>query len=156
MALKGFGQNYNPGSLNSWLNGHGGYVSGDLFVWASINTLGLTFKGFISNSDIKKNVEAGNVVIINVRNGGHWVLATGYIGDSTVVVNDPGFNVNSYDLSQVVNGNTGLYTVNRIPNFLNNWILSVQDFVAGLSGQEKTVDMPPVSVPHESGNIRQE
>lgn len=43
MALSGTGHSYNPGTLNQWLKGHGGYVSGDLFVWASINSLGLTF-----------------------------------------------------------------------------------------------------------------
>ena len=53
MALKGVGQNYDPSSLNTWLKGHGGYVSGDLFVWASINSLGVTFLGKVSKSQIK-------------------------------------------------------------------------------------------------------
>jgi hypothetical protein len=155
MALKGFGQDFNPKTLNSWLINNRGYVSGDLFVWASINTFGLTFRGFISNSAIKKNIDDGNVVIINVRNGGHWVLVTGYSGSSTLSVNDAGFSISSYDLNQVVDGNTGVYTVNRIPNFLNNWILSVGDFISGLTGAEKTNEIPPVRVAHEVGNIRQ-
>lgn len=154
MSLKGFGQDFNPKTLNIWLTNNGGYVSGDLFVWASINRFGLTFKGFISNSRIKENIDAGNVVIMNVRNGGHWVLATGYSGSSTILVNDAGFSVSSYELSQVVDGNTGLYTVNKIPNFLNNWILSVQSFISGLTGAEKTNDVPPISIPHEIENIR--
>lgn len=153
MALKGFGQDFNPKTLNIWLTNNKGYVSGDLFVWASINTFGLTFKGFISNAAIKKNIDDGNVVIINVRNGGHWVLVNGYSG-SSLLVNDAGYSVSSYDLSQVVDGNTGVYTVNKIPNFLNNWILSVQDFVAGLIGTEKSNDVPPVRVSHEVGIIR--
>lgn len=53
MALNAIGQNYNPSSLNTWLKGHGGYVSGDLFVWASINSLGVTFVGKVSKSQIK-------------------------------------------------------------------------------------------------------
>lgn len=43
MALTGIGHNYNPSTLNQWLKSHGGYVSGDLFVWHSINSLGLLF-----------------------------------------------------------------------------------------------------------------
>jgi hypothetical protein len=53
MALNAIGQNYNPSSLNTWLKGHGGYVNGDLFVWASINSLGVTFLGKVSRSQIK-------------------------------------------------------------------------------------------------------
>jgi hypothetical protein len=43
----------NPGSLNSWLTSHGGYVSGDLFVWASVNPLGLIFYNFVDPVNIK-------------------------------------------------------------------------------------------------------
>ena len=52
MALTGIDNSYNPSSLNTWLNGHGGYVSGDLFVWASINPLGVKFIGFINRAAI--------------------------------------------------------------------------------------------------------
>lgn len=45
MGLAGIGKNYNPGTLNTWLNGHGGYVSGDLLVWGSVTSLGLSFQG---------------------------------------------------------------------------------------------------------------
>jgi hypothetical protein len=67
---------------------------------------------------------------MNVHNGGHWVLATGYSGNS-INVNDPGYTTASYDLSQVVNGNTGLYTVNRMPSFVNSWLLTVENLVFG-------------------------
>lgn len=50
MALKGTGHNFNPSTLNSWLKSHGGYASGDLFVWGSVNSLGLKFEGKVSNS----------------------------------------------------------------------------------------------------------
>ena len=43
MGLSGVGSNYNPGTLNQWLKGHGGYVSGDLIVWGSVAPLGPTF-----------------------------------------------------------------------------------------------------------------
>lgn len=50
MALSAIGQNYNPSSINKWLKGHGGYVSGDGFVWASVNQLGMEFEGKVANS----------------------------------------------------------------------------------------------------------
>ena len=103
MALAGTGQNYNPKTLNQWLKGHGGYVSGDLFVFASINPLGLTFEGKVGNSQIKAKLDQGRVVICNVHNGGHWVLAHSYSGDN-IKVNDPGYSTSSYTLSQIVNG----------------------------------------------------
>ena len=52
MALSAVGSSQTPSTLNTWLKGHGGYVSQDLFVWASINPLGVRFAGFISNSAI--------------------------------------------------------------------------------------------------------
>lgn len=117
MALKGIGFDTNPSKLNAWLTQNGGYISGDLFVWASVNSLGLTFtgkrrltSGKVGNSQIKSNLDAGRVVVCNVHNGGHWVLAYGYSGDN-ILVNDPGYQVTSYTLSQIVDGNNGIYTV---------------------------------------------
>jgi ABC-type bacteriocin/lantibiotic exporter with double-glycine peptidase domain len=125
MALAGTGHSYNPKTLNQWLKSNGGYVSGDLFVWASINKLGLTFKGFVANSAIKSNIDAGNVVIVNVHSGHHWVLAHSYNGDS-IQVNDPGYSTTAYTLGEIVNGNTGVYSVNKMPDFLNNLYYSAE------------------------------
>lgn len=108
MGLSGVGHAYNPSTLNAWLKTHGGYVSGDLFVWASINSIGLTFEGKVANSQIKAKLDAGKVVVCNVHNGGHWVLATGYSGDN-ILVNDPGYSTTSYTLSQIVDGQNGVY-----------------------------------------------
>jgi len=124
MALTGTGQNHNPSTLNKWLISNGGYASGNLFVWASINKFGLTFQGFVSNSNIKANLDKNNIVILNVHNGGHWVLATGYSGDS-IRVNDPGYATTSYSLGEIVNGNTGVYSVTKMPLFMHNWLLSI-------------------------------
>ena len=49
----------------------------------------------------------GKIVILNVHNGGHWVLATGHSG-SSFTVNDPGYNTGSYTYSQIVRA--GIYT----------------------------------------------
>jgi ABC-type bacteriocin/lantibiotic exporter with double-glycine peptidase domain len=114
MALKGTGHDFNPSSLNAWLKSHGGYVSGDLFVWSAINSLGLNFQGKFANSQIKAKLDQGYVVICNVHNGGHWVLAYGYNGDN-ILVNDPGYSTTSYTLSQIVEGQNGVYSVTSSP-----------------------------------------
>lgn len=98
MALSGCGKSYNPGTLNTWLKGHGGYVSGDLFVWGSVNSLGLSYIGKVANSNIQAELNKNSIVILNVHNGGHWVLATSMSG-STIQVNDPGYSTTSYTLS---------------------------------------------------------
>jgi ABC-type bacteriocin/lantibiotic exporter with double-glycine peptidase domain len=155
MALTGIGKSYNPSTLNSWLIGNGGYVSDNLYVWAAVNRLGMTFQGFINNNAITSHLDNGYIVIMNVHNGGHWVLATGYSGD-TIRVNDPGYATSAYTLAQVVNGNTGVYTVNKMPDFLNNWILSVEEFIYYVLGKEEKAVYPPIEINHEVGNIRQE
>mmetsp|Transcript_64209 Transcript_64209/g.89245 ORF Transcript_64209/g.89245 Transcript_64209/m.89245 type:complete len:130 (+) Transcript_64209:180-569(+) len=101
------GSSANPATLNSWLTKNGGYVQRDLFVWASVNKLGLNFAGFVSKSNIKSAFDSGKNLILNVRNGGHWVLMNGYSGN-TLMVNDPGFSKTSYDISEV--SNVGSYS----------------------------------------------
>ena len=111
MALAGIGKtNYNPSTLNTWLKANSGYVQQDLFVWASVNPLGMAFTGFISNADISKKLSEGGIVLLNVHNGGHWVLATGMSGN-TIYVNDPGYSTTSYSTSEIVEGNTGTYRI---------------------------------------------
>jgi phage-related tail fiber protein len=99
----------NPGQLNQWLINHGGYADGDLIIWASVNALGsMTFynryvgAGSLDLSDLAHYVAEGHPVILNVRGGSHWVLAT-HVSGSTVSVNDPGFNQNSYEYSEASN-----------------------------------------------------
>jgi len=112
MALTGTGHNYNPSTLNAWLKANKGYTNKDDFVWASINTFGLTFEGKIPNSLIRLNLDVGYVFIINVKKGAHWVLATSY-NQNTIYVKDSLYNVESYDISEVVSGNSGVY---KVPN----------------------------------------
>ena len=130
MALAGTGKSYDPSSLNKWLKGHGGYVSGDGYVWGSVNSIGLNYAGKVANSNIASSLDAGKVVILNVHNGGHWVLAHSMSG-STIQVNDPGFPTTSYSLSEIVANNSGLYHVGN--GFL---VVSIQDleFVLNVNG----------------------
>ena len=140
MALLGVGHNYNPGTLNTWLKANGGYVSGDLFVWTAINKIGLTYHGKIANTEIKHHLDSGNVVILNVHNGGHWVLAHGYSGDN-ILVNDPGYSTSSYSLSQIVNGQTAVYTLNKLPSFWNNILLSAKETINTMMGVEEKIEV---------------
>ncbi len=106
MALSGCGKSYTPDTLNTWLKGHGGYVSGDLFVWGSVKPLGLAYEGKIANNEISAALGRNEIVILNVHNGAHWVLATSMSG-STIHVNDPGYSTTSYTLSEIVANSSG-------------------------------------------------
>jgi hypothetical protein len=53
MVLHTSGVNTNPDIFNNWLISHGGYVSGNLFVWDSIKPFGFNFKGFFSAEESK-------------------------------------------------------------------------------------------------------
>ena len=79
-------------------------------VWGAVRSLGLSFIAKIATSNIAANLAANHVVIINVRDGGHWALATSMSG-STIRVNDPRFDVSSYSTSDVKEGNSALYHV---------------------------------------------
>jgi hypothetical protein len=113
IGLSGIGINQNPSSLNAWLKNNKGYVNKDDFVWASINSFGVLFEGKIPNTLLKINLDVGYLVVINVNKGQHWVLATGYSGNTIFVVDSLYLNVKSYDMSAVVSGNSGVY---KVPN----------------------------------------
>lgn len=133
MALSAIGKNFNPSSLNKWLKDNGGYVSQDLFVWASINPLGVKFMGFINRNAIASNLDDNHIVILNVHNGGHWVLATGMQGSSVVTVNDPGYATASYTLDQIVEGNIGLY---RVGNGLVDIMIDQLEIALNVAGRK--------------------
>ncbi|KAL4426791.1 hypothetical protein ABPG74_006588 [Tetrahymena malaccensis] len=104
MALNSYGvqidgQEANPSTLNQWLSQNGGYSS-QLFVWGSVSSFGFSYQGQVSAEEGKEALDQSNVVILNVRNGGHWVLATSYDGD-TFYVNDPGYDCSTYSASEV-------------------------------------------------------
>lgn len=88
------GKIYTPDTLNSWLIQNGGYVSGNLFVYASIDKLGATqFKTRIDCpkdpapiGQLDAEIIASNFVLVKVNNGlppdYHWVR---YIGESKMI-----------------------------------------------------------------------
>lgn len=120
-ALTGTGHNQNPSTLNTWLNSNKGYDSKNDFVWGSLNQFGFAFQGKVANSMVRLNLDVGYIVIVNVRNGAHWVLATGFSGN-TIFVKDSLYPFEFYDISEVVNGNSGVYKVATgiLPIFIND------------------------------------
>ena len=101
------GATANPRTLNQWLSANGGY-SGASLVWGSVGSLGLSFvTKTTSHTEIINYFKSGKAVVLNVNQGGHWVLMTGYSG-STYFVNDPGFAKTSYTQAEVVN--SGIYS----------------------------------------------
>ena len=107
MVLNGCGKTIDggastPKSLNHWLTNNGGYASGDLFVWGAVSKFGLGYVGQITDKTAMHNhFSSGKAVILNVNNGGHWVLMTGSSG-ANFLVNDPGFSKTSYTSGEVV------------------------------------------------------
>jgi len=99
MALSGVGKSYDPGTLNAWLKKNDCYVHEFFLIWRAIDKLGLSYHGKIATNTIADNLKVGNIVILNVLNGGHWVLATSMVDDQNVAVNDPLYNKKSYPLS---------------------------------------------------------
>ena len=100
MALAGAGKKIGgavptPKNLNSFLKANGGY-SGNGFVWGSVERFGVKYEGKVSDKNAVRTAICGNkIVILNVNNGGHWVLATGFNGD-TFNVNDAGYSRTTY------------------------------------------------------------
>lgn len=128
MALSGVGTSYNPKTMNEWLKKNNGYVREDNFVFNSVDKLGIKYKQFIHNNNIKPSLDAGNVVILHVHKGTHYVLATGYNGDN-IHVHDPYYNTTSYSLGEIDNGDTAEYTVTKLPLTVNYWLETAKEFV---------------------------
>lgn len=95
------GQTSTCATLNSYLLNNGGY-QGNLLIWSVVNRLGVVYEGQQSSvSAIKDAVCQNKIVILNVNQGGHWVLATGVEG-STFYVNDSGYARTTYPANEVV------------------------------------------------------
>ena len=107
---------------------NGGFVSGNSFVWGSVGKLGLSFVGKTADhSAMRTHFKNGNAVMLNVNNGGHWVLMTGISG-TNFLVNDPGFSKSSYTQGEVVN--SGVF---KRPAGCSTKLLSAEDVVEDIS-----------------------
>ena len=108
-----------PGSLNTWLLAHSGYVAGtdDLEESAVMaiapGRIRWTNSSMHRTNDIEwsavvRILDAGQqACILNVDHGGHFVLAVGYdkaVGGDLLYVNDPGFHRQAYSYSTDVVG----------------------------------------------------
>ena len=105
MMLATKGVAITPGTLNTWLKDHGGYVDGCDIVWARADAFGkTTFVGIekAGEAAICDGLKAGHGIIANVNGGSHWVLLTGCAGGNTFWVNDPGFSRSTYTLAEIV------------------------------------------------------
>lgn len=90
---------FSPAVLNDYLSTHGGYTSGGAIYWAKPNGYvdswkyvdGPTLSGSDNNKikTIKSWLDDGYYLVIAVKNGGHWVAATGYSGNE-ILMSDPG------------------------------------------------------------------
>jgi hypothetical protein len=105
-ALSGLGKKVGGvtptcGNLNTWLKANGGF-SGNAFVWTSVSSYGLIFETNQQTSiaSIKTAICANKIVILNVNQGGHWVLAKSYSGDVFTVM-DPGYAKTTYAATEV-------------------------------------------------------
>lgn len=125
MALNGLGidingQSSNPQVLNNWLMDNGGYTGNNLY-WGKISEVadtysdGLPFLGKITSvSDMITHLCDGDIVALNVKNGGHWVLAVDYDSDNDeFIVHDPGYYDNPYPSSEVTQA--ALYDASYYP-----------------------------------------
>jgi hypothetical protein len=105
MFLQSSGNNINPLQLNEYLISNGGYAQQDLIIWSAVDAqFHVNFQGFNSHptvDGIKQGLDDCHGLIANVRDGSHWVLITGYASDETFTVHDPGFNTQTYDLSDI-------------------------------------------------------
>ena len=100
------GQTPDCGVLNSYLIKNGGY-QGNLFVWNAVERFGLRYEGQTTNIDaLKKAVCDQKVVVVNVDAGKHWVIVTGYSGNTFDVKNSGGSQT-QYSLGDIVRG--GIY-----------------------------------------------
>ena len=98
MMLRYYGLNTDPGALNAWLTGNGGYAFDDALVWDAITSYTGGRVGFSqwTGADlglIQGELDAGRPVVAEVQLSGnqHFVLITGYTSDGGLQINDPWF-----------------------------------------------------------------
>lgn len=100
MVANYFGHASNPLQLNNWLTDNGGYLDGNLFLWASIERLypDMHFDGFVYNpttAQIRTAISGGTLPMMYVDFDDttpliemHWVLGIG-LTDNDIIIADP-------------------------------------------------------------------
>ena len=107
-GMAGFGRKLtggvvpNPKTFNAWLQANGGY-SGNLYVWGAVSApYTMSYQGQSDQISVTRDsICKGLLTVLNVNNGGHWVLALGFDGD-TFTVMDPGYSRTTYTAGEVV------------------------------------------------------
>ena len=62
------------------------------------------------------------------------MLVTSMLNSNTVAVNDPGYSTTSYTLSQIVEGNTGMY---KVGNSLMGMMIGELEMMFNVGGVKK-------------------
>ena len=101
MLLRTFGVDIDPGRLNRWLVGHGGYVAQDLLVWGAVARAARALGGSVRYAGWRRfdlpaidgSLARGDPVIAQVSLDGnmHFVLIVAVSADGTMWINDPWF-----------------------------------------------------------------
>jgi peptidase C39-like protein len=98
MMLRYYGMDTDPGALNSWLTGNGGYAFDDQLIWAAVTSYSrgrVGFSGWLGPdlNVITTELDEGRPVVAEVRLYGnqHFVLLTGYTTEGGYEVLDPWF-----------------------------------------------------------------
>jgi hypothetical protein len=111
---------YTPATVNSYLNGHSGYIpSCTLSDWSIPANMdgsgGVVFQGSNSTSNnwswLDGQLSLCRKVIVNVNSGSHWVLVTGRTGPSGIG--------SSYKVLDPANGS---YSSKTLANFSNTFL----------------------------------
>eukprot|EP01017_Pseudomicrothorax_dubius_P032747 TRINITY_DN431_c0_g1_i1.p1 TRINITY_DN431_c0_g1~~TRINITY_DN431_c0_g1_i1.p1 ORF type:complete len:203 (+),score=51.11 TRINITY_DN431_c0_g1_i1:122-730(+) len=106
MLFNGYGvqldkQTADPHYMNLWLKQNNGF-DGQNYLFESVEKLGLKYLGNFNKADGLKDAldDITKGVILHVKQGHHFVLATGY-DQNGVFVNDPYYNVTQYKWEEV-------------------------------------------------------
>jgi hypothetical protein len=95
--------------------------------------LGITYQGLVPIALLKLNLDVGYLVIINVDKGAHWVLATGYTGNTIHVRDSLHTTITNYDTSQIVTGHIAIY---KVPTSLPTELLYKLEEIFKISGKD--------------------
>ena len=96
------GQPSTPHTINQYLINHDGYNMTDWFIWTSLSAFGFKHLGIQPTPQFAiENMQAGNLCILHVQKGHHYVLATG-ITSTGFTIMDALYPRDSYNFDEVV------------------------------------------------------